>query len=83
MNHILIPFSNYKKAVRAISFQTRMPSARPIFTDLKLLKSPEIFELRLLTFVFNSVKKTSPSCFRDFSCSVLLFMNTRQDMPVR
>ena len=34
--------------------------------DLKLLKLREIFELRPLTFVFHSVKKTSPSCFHVF-----------------
>ena len=43
-----------------------MSPARPIFNDLKLLKLPEIFELRLLTFVFDSIKKASPSCFHDF-----------------
>ena len=43
-----------------------MSPARPIFNDLKLLDSLEIFELRLLTFVFDSVKKTSLSCFHDF-----------------
>ena len=55
-----------KKAVRAITFQPRMSPSLPIFNDLKLLKLSEIFELRLLTFVFDSVTKTSPSCFHDF-----------------
>ena len=59
-------FKLQKKAVRAISFQPRMSPSLPIFNDLKLLKLSEIFELRLLTFVFDSVKKTSPSCFHDF-----------------
>ena len=63
----LILLSNYKKeGVRAISFQPRMSPSLPIFNDLKLLKLSEIFELRLLTFVFDSVKKTSPRCFHDF-----------------
>ena len=30
-------------------------------------KLSEIFELRLLTFVFDSVNKTSPGFFNDFS----------------
>jgi len=59
-------FKLQEKAVRAISYQSWMYPAHPIFNDLKLLKLPEIFELRLLTFVFDSVKKTSPSCFHDF-----------------
>ena len=64
-SHINPIFKLQEKAVRAISFQPRMSPARPIFNDLKLLKLPEIFELRLLTFVFDSIK-TSPSCFHDF-----------------
>ena len=59
-------FKLQKKAVRAISFQPRMSSSLPIFNDLKLLKLSEIFELRLLVFVFDSVNRTSPSCFHDF-----------------
>ena len=59
-------FKLQKKAVRAISFQPRMSPSLPIFKDLKLLKLSELFELRLLTFVFDSVNKSSPSCFHDF-----------------
>ena len=43
-----------------------MSPSLPIFNDFKLLKLSEIFELRLLTFVFDSINKTSPSCFHDF-----------------
>ena len=59
-------FKLQKKTVRAISFQPRMSPSLPIFNDFKLLKLFEIFELRLLTFVFDSVNKISPSCFHDF-----------------
>ena len=59
-------FRLQKKAVRAISFQPRMSPSLPIFKDLKLLKLSDIFELRLLTFVFDSVNKTSPDCFHNF-----------------
>ena len=52
-------FKLQKKAVRAISFQPRLSPSFPIFKDLKLLKLSEIFELRLLTFVYDSVNKTS------------------------
>ena len=43
-----------------------MSPARPIFNDLKLLKLPEIFELRLLTFVFDSIKKLHLVAFMTF-----------------
>ena len=59
-------FKLQKKAVRAISFQPRMSPSLPIFNDFKLLKLSDLFELRLLTFVFDSVNKTSPTCFHDF-----------------
>ena len=59
-------FRLQKKAVRAISFQPRLSPSLPIFKDLKLLKLSDIFELILLTFVFDSVNKTSPKCFHNF-----------------
>ena len=59
-------FRLQKKAVRAISFQPRMFPSLPIFKGLKLLKLSDIFELRLLTFVFDSINKTSPDCFHNF-----------------
>ena len=68
-----------KKAVRAISFQPRMSPSLPIFNDLKLLKLSEIFELRLLTFDFDSVNKTSPGCFHDF----FLFISTVHQYATR
>ena len=60
-------FKLQKKAARAISFQPRLSPSLPIFKDLKLLKLSEIFELRPLIFVFESVNKTSPTCFHNFS----------------
>ena len=59
-------FKLQKKAVRAISFQPHMSPSLPIFNDFKLLTLSELFEIRLLTFVFDSVTKTSPTCFHDF-----------------
>ena len=66
VKHMNPIFKLQEKAVRAIPFQPRMSPALPIFNDLKFLKLREIFELRLLHFVFDSIKKTSPSCFHDF-----------------
>ena len=77
-------FKLQKKAVRAISFQPRMSPSLPVFNGVNLLKLSETFELRLPTFVFDSVNKTSPSCFHDFflfSPAVHQY-STRQDRPV-
>ena len=54
-------FKLQKKAVRA-----PLSHSHPIFKHLKLLKLSEIFELRLLTFVYDSVNRTSPSCCHNF-----------------
>ena len=59
-------FKLQKKAVRAISFQPRMSPSLLIFNDVKLLKLSDLFELRPLTFDFDSVNKTSPTCFHAF-----------------
>ena len=66
VSHIDPIFKLQKKAVRAISFKPRISPSLPIFKDLKLLTICELSELRLLTFVFDSVNKTSPSCFHNF-----------------
>ena len=59
-------FKLQKKAVRSISFQPRLSPSLPIFKDLKLLKLFDIFKVRLLTFVYDSINKTSPCCFHNF-----------------
>ena len=64
-SHINPIFKLQEQAVRAISFQPRTHS-RPILNDLTLLKLPGTFELRLLTFVSDSIKKTSPCCCHSF-----------------
>ena len=55
-----------KTAIRAISFQPYLSHTLPIFKDLKILRLSEIFELRLLNCVYESVKKISPLCFHTF-----------------
>ena len=39
---------------------------RHIFGSLKLLSLHDIFKLRLLTFIFESINKLTPSCFNNF-----------------
>ena len=55
-------FKLQKKAIRTISFHSRLFPSPPIFNDLKFLAFFQTFELRLVTIVYESVK-TSPSCF--------------------
>ena len=67
MHHTLNQYSNYRKKQSGLSlFSLNCQASLPIFKDLKLLELSEIFELRLSTFVFDSVNKTSPSCFHNF-----------------
>ena len=42
----------------------------PIFLNLKILKLHDLFQLKLLSFVYESVNKISPVCFHNFFRSV-------------
>ena len=75
-------FKLQKKAVRAISFKPRISPSLPIFKDLKLLTICELSELRLLTFVFDYVNKTSPSCFHNFFSFSSSVHQYSKDRPV-
>ena len=55
-----------KKAIRIISNQSLLCQTTPIFKTLKLLKLPDIFKLRLLTFVFESLNKLAPHYFYNY-----------------
>ncbi len=55
-----------KKVVRAIAFQNFTSPSSPIFSDLKILKLYDLLDLKLLTFVYESVNKFSPPYFYNF-----------------
>ena len=55
-----------KRVVRAISFAHFTAPSSPIFSDLKILKLHDLFQLKLLSFVYDCVNKISPSCFHSF-----------------
>ena len=59
-------FKLQKRAVRAISHEKAFSHSTPIFGSLKLLSLHDIFKLRLLTFIFESINKLTPSCFNNF-----------------
>ena len=55
-----------KRVVRAISFEHFTSPSSPIFLDLKILRLHDLFQLKLLSFVYDSVNKISPACFHSF-----------------
>ena len=55
-----------KRVIKAISFQNFASPSSPIFSDLKILKLHDLFQLKLLCFVYDCVNKISPSCFHSF-----------------
>ena len=59
-----------KRVLRAITFENFTSHSTPIFSDLKILKLHDLVQLKLLTFVYESVNKISPTCFHNFFKSV-------------
>ena len=55
-----------KRVVRAMAFEHFTSPSNPIFRDLKILKLHDLFQLKLLSFVYESVNKLSPTCFHTF-----------------
>ena len=55
-----------KRVLRAISFQNYAAPSSPIFNDLKILKLHDLFQLKLLSFVYECVNKISPANFHTF-----------------
>ena len=55
-----------KKVVRAIAFKSFSSPSTPIFSELKILKLYNLFELKLLSFVYESVNMISPVFFHSF-----------------
>ena len=52
-----------KQVIRAIAFENFTSHSTPIFSDLKILKMHDLFQLKLLTFVYESVHEISPCLF--------------------
>ena len=55
-----------KKVVRAIAFESFTSPSTPIFSDLKIFKLCDLFDLKLLTFVYESVNMISPLIFHNY-----------------
>ena len=52
-----------KRVLRAISFENYAAHSTPIFLNLKILKLHDLFRPKLLSFVYQYVKRISPSSF--------------------
>ena len=55
-----------KWVLRAISFEHYTSPSTPIFSNLKSLKLCDLFQLKLLGFVYDCVNKTAPPYFHFF-----------------
>ena len=64
--HIKPIYIVQKKVVRAVGFMNFNSPSSPIFSDLKILKLYDLFHLKLLLFVYESVNRISPSVFHNF-----------------
>ncbi len=69
-----------KRIIRAIAFQSYLSPSSPIFNDLKILKLHDLFQIKLLSFVYECVNKISPVCFHTYFQSIKSVHqhNTRQ-----
>lgn len=68
--HIKPVYLLQKRVVKAIAFEHFTSPSTPIFSDLKILKLQDLFQLKLLCFVYDCVNKISPNCFHNFFESV-------------
>ena len=68
--HIQPIFLLQKRIIRAIAFQSFSSPSSPIFSDLKILKLQDLFQLKLLSFVYECINKISPVCFYNFFESI-------------
>ena len=55
-----------KKVLRSSKFEPFFSPSTPIFKSLKALKIMDILHLNILTFVYKSVNRLSPSFFHDY-----------------
>ena len=59
-------FNLQKKILRCIKFEPFLSPSTAIFQSLKTLKIVDILHPNILTIVYKSLNKQSPSCFHDY-----------------
>ena len=55
-----------KRVIRVIKFENSTSHSTFIISALKILKLFDAFQLKLLTFIYESTNKISPACFHNF-----------------
>ena len=55
-----------RKIIRAIAFEHFTSPSAPIFLNLKILRLSELFQLKLLCFMYECINSTSPTHFFNF-----------------
>ena len=63
-----------KKVIRAMTFSEPTAHSSPLFSDLKILKVGDIYQLHISSFVFECHNDIAPAHFRDFSDLFLQFI---------
>ena len=64
--HLRVHIKLQQRVLQAISFQDYAAPFTPIFHDLKILKLHDLFQIKLLIFVYQCVNKISPPTFHTF-----------------
>ena len=67
-----------KRIIRAIAFESFFSPSSRIFSDLKILKLQDLFQLKLLSFVYECINKISPVCFYNFFESIKIHQHDTQ-----
>ena len=55
-----------KRVIRAITFEHFTSPSTPLFSTSRILQLHDLFKLKLFSFVYDYVNKTSPPCFHSF-----------------
>ena len=66
MKLILIQYSCHKNGFRGNLFENFTSHSSPIFLNLEIFKQHDLFQLELLTFVYDCANKLTPSYFHSF-----------------
>ena len=62
-SYIKIIYLLQKKIIRVIAFEHFTSPSAPIFLNLKILRLSELFQLKLLCFMYECINSTSPTHF--------------------
>ena len=69
-----------KKVIRAITLNKETAHSTPLFDRLQISKLYQIFQLQILSFVFECINRLSPACFKCYLVSIsdIHHIGTRQ-----